>query len=128
MQETLLAIHLKRHTWDDGQPIEPWARAIAHYKLVDALRRRGFRDHLPIDDFTEILADPGTADPNSRIDATDLVSSLDGRQQLIVRGIAVEGKSPREIGDQLGLKEGAVRVALHRALKSLAKTYRREEP
>ena len=29
VQETLLAIHLKRHTWDPGQPLTPWVYAIA---------------------------------------------------------------------------------------------------
>src|SRR5271170_8102189 len=41
VQETLLAIHLKRHTWDAGQPLAPWAYAIARHKIVDSLRRRG---------------------------------------------------------------------------------------
>src|SRR5688572_7699094 len=41
VQETLLALHLKRHTWDERQPLLPWVRAIAHNKLIDSLRRRG---------------------------------------------------------------------------------------
>src|SRR5271156_4582777 len=41
VQETLLAIHLKRHTWDPGQPLAPWVYAIARHKVVDAMRRRG---------------------------------------------------------------------------------------
>ena len=40
VQEALLAVHLKRHTWDHSQPLEPWVRAIAGYKLVEHLRRR----------------------------------------------------------------------------------------
>ena len=43
VQETLLAIHLKRHTWDPEQPLAPWVYAIARHKVVDALRRRGRR-------------------------------------------------------------------------------------
>ena len=58
VQETLLAIHLKRHTWDDRQPLEPWARGIARYKMIDALRRRGFAEHKSIDDFADALAAP----------------------------------------------------------------------
>ena len=41
VQETLLAIHLKRQTWDAGQPLAPWVYAIARHKIVDAMRRRG---------------------------------------------------------------------------------------
>ena len=40
VQDALLAMHLKRDTWDDSQPLEPWLRAIAHHKMVDHLRRR----------------------------------------------------------------------------------------
>ncbi len=41
VQETLLAIHLKRYTWDSNRPIRSWIAAISRNKLVDALRRRG---------------------------------------------------------------------------------------
>jgi len=40
VQETLLAVHLKRHTWATDAPVMPWLYAIARHKLVDALRRR----------------------------------------------------------------------------------------
>ena len=64
VQEALLAMHLKRDTWDETQPIEPWLRAIARYKLVDHLRRRGFHDHLDIDDYADEIA--VTADADAR--------------------------------------------------------------
>src|SRR5258708_17868118 len=51
VQEALLAMHLKRDTWDETQPLEPWLRAIARHKLVDHLRRRGVREPLDIDDY-----------------------------------------------------------------------------
>ena len=64
VQEALLAMHLKRDTWDETQPLEPWVRAIARHKLVDHLRRRGFHDHVDIDDHAGSLlpaADPDLA-------------------------------------------------------------------
>jgi len=122
VQETLLAIHLKRHTWDEGQPLEPWARAIAHYKLVDALRRRGFREHVPIEDYAEVLGEQPTG--SEAIEQRELLDQLSERQRAIVQGISVEGFSAREMGDRLGMTEGAVRIALHRALKMLAATLR----
>ncbi len=53
MQEILLAVHLKRHTWDADAPFAPWLFAIARNKLIDALRRRGRRVFVNIDDFAE---------------------------------------------------------------------------
>ena len=43
VQETLLAVHLKRQTWDESLPFMPWLRAVARNKLLDAVRRRGRR-------------------------------------------------------------------------------------
>src|SRR6202012_80259 len=58
VQETLLAIHLKRHTWDPEQPLAPWVYAIARHKVVDALRRRGRRRSEPIEKFEAVLVGP----------------------------------------------------------------------
>src|SRR5580658_9924466 len=55
VQETLLAIHLKRHTWDPGQKLAPWVHAIARHKIVDTLRRRGTRRFEPLEDFQDFL-------------------------------------------------------------------------
>lgn len=120
VQDTLLAIHLKRHTWDENQALEPWVRAIAHHKLVDSLRRRGFRQHVDINDYSEELSIPADADDDDARECADLLTALTPRQRELVQAISIEGRSAREVGLQLGMSEGAVRVALHRALKAMA--------
>jgi RNA polymerase sigma-70 factor (ECF subfamily) len=55
-----------------------------------------------------------------------MLSSLPKRQRDIVEAISIEGRSARDVGVRLGMSEGAVRVALHRALKALAVAYRGE--
>src|SRR6478672_5535294 len=76
VQETLLAIHLKRQTWDDDKTITPWVTAIARHKVIDSLRRSGRHAELPIDDFLDVLsADPVTESLSSR-DAERLLSVL----------------------------------------------------
>lgn len=124
VQETLLALHLKRHTWDERQPLLPWVRAIAHNKLVDNLRRRGRQQEVPIDDFLPALALDAEPAASAGLDARRMLASLSERQRDIVRAISIEGASAAEVGRRLGLTEGAVRVALHRALKSLASAFR----
>jgi RNA polymerase sigma-70 factor (ECF subfamily) len=126
VQETLLAVHLKRHTWDEAQPLLPWVRAIARNKMIDHLRRRGRQTHLPIDDFSESLAGDGAAAEMNGIDAERVMARLQGRQREIVAAISIEGASARQVAQRLGMTEGAVRVALHRALQSLAKAFRTE--
>lgn len=126
VQETLLAMHLKRDTWDETQPLQPWLRAIARHKLVDHLRRRGFTDHVDIDDHADALAAPATAEEGSAFDARQMLASLPERQRRIVEGISIEGRSARDVGVRMGMSEGAVRVTLHRALRALAVAYRKD--
>lgn len=123
VQETLLAVHLKRHTWEEDKPIGPWLRAIVHHKFVDHLRRRGRKIHVPIDDLSGILPAPEERTDDRR-DAERLIARLGGRQQEIVRAISLGGASIRETALRLGMTEGAVRVALHRGLKGLAALFR----
>ena len=123
VQETLLAVHLKRHTWDECQPLLPWVHAIARNKVIDNLRRRGRGTYLPIDDVSESLADERPAEMN-HVDAENVMGKLKGRDREIVLAISIEGASARQVAQQLGMSEGAVRVALHRALQSLAKAFR----
>src|ERR1700737_5176704 len=62
VQDILLAVHLKRHTWDVSAPFAPWLFAIARNKLIDSLRRRGKRIFVSVDDFAETLPGEPTAE------------------------------------------------------------------
>lgn len=124
VQDVLIAVHLKRQTWDASRPIGPWVAGIARYKIIDAARRRGGRTDLPIDDFAEIL--PAEAQPetvNER-DVTRSLEALPDGQRKVVRAIAIEGASIAVAAKTLNMSEGAVRVALHRGLGALAKRHR----
>lgn len=120
VQETLLALHQKRHTWREDAPVRPWLYAIVRFKVVDAFRARGRRVHVQIDDFAEVLAAEPAADPTERSDAERVISRLDARSARIVRAIGLEGLSVTELSQTLEMTETAVRVALHRGLKKLA--------
>ena len=76
VQETLLAIHLKRHTWDGGLKLAPWVNAIARHKIIDAMRRRGARRSEPIEDFEAALAAPEAEDPHLRSDIERVMLKL----------------------------------------------------
>ena len=120
VQEVLLAVHLKRHTWDSTRPFAPWVHAIARYKLVDALRRRDGNFDLPIDDFSEKLAAEEESPSVSGREAERHLARLPPGQRAVVHAVAVEGVSIAEAAERLNLTAGAVRVALHRGLASLA--------
>ncbi len=122
VQETLLAIHLKRHTWVESEAVTPWVTAIARHKLIDSLRRRDRYAESPIDNYIDALpAETATEGLSSR-DATRLLSILSRRQREVVYAISIEGMSTREAAARFRISEGAVRVALHRGLAALAAT------
>lgn len=124
VQEVLLAIHLKRATWDPKRPIGPWIATITRNKFIDALRRRGRRVAVPIDDVLETLAIEEKDDGLSSREIDHFLSRLKPQQREIVQSISIDGQSVRETANRLDMSEGAVRVALHRSLKMLAALYR----
>jgi RNA polymerase sigma-70 factor, ECF subfamily len=119
VQDVLLAIHLKRHTWDPALPLAPWLGAVTRHKTIDAFRRHGGRVTVSIEDFTEVMAEPAAAEPDLG-DAERMLATLPEKQRRIVRAMTMDERSAAEIGQELGMTEGAIRVALHRALKTLA--------
>ena len=126
VQETLLAIHLKRQSWDEAAPFGPWLRAIARHKMIDTLRRRGRRIDLPIDDFAEVLAG-GESEPSMLVSDVDRhLECLPAGQRKVVRAVAVDGASTGEAAARLSMTNGAVRVALHRGLAALAAKFNGE--
>jgi RNA polymerase sigma-70 factor (ECF subfamily) len=125
-QETLLAIHLKRQTWDNERPIIPWIRAIARNKAMDYLRRRGHRNFVPIEDVAGMLPAPYDERAILERDAERLLSALGGRQRAVVSAIAIEGLSIDAVAARERMSNVAVRVTLHRGLKALAVLFRKE--
>lgn len=126
VQEVLLAVHLKRGTWDATRPIGPWLSTIVRNKMIDSLRRRGRHVSVPIEDVIATLEAEEQTDNLDRMDAETLLAKLKDPQRDIVRSISLQGAGVRETAERLKMSEVAVRVSLHRALKALAALYRSE--
>jgi RNA polymerase sigma-70 factor (ECF subfamily) len=119
VQDILLAVHLKRHTWDVNAPFAPWLFTIARNKLIDALRRRGKRIFVNVDELAETLPAEVTEETASSSEVAAQLSSLPVRQREVLQSIAVESASIKETAARFSMSEGAVRVALHRGLANL---------
>ena len=122
VQETLLAVHNQRHTYDAGQPLTAWVHAIARYKLIDLLRRRAGCDALndPLDDELAIFAESATEAADARRDLGKLLECLpDGQRRPIIH-MKLQGLSVVEVARLTGMSESAVKVGVHRGLKALA--------
>lgn len=123
VQEVLLAIHLKRGTWDPARPLGPWMAALVRNKLIDSLRRRGRHVSVPLEDVIAVLESEERLDAGDRMDVEHILGRLKDPQRTIVRSISIEGSSVRETAERLKMTEVAVRVSLHRALKALSALY-----
>ena len=127
VQDTLLAIHLKRQTWDQDRPIGPWIAAIARNKFIDLMRRRGRAVQVPIEDVAAGLVAEEAAAPLETYEVGRMLENLNDKQRSVVRALAIDGASVRQTAERLNMTEGAIRVTLHRAVKALAGIYRERD-
>lgn len=118
LQETLLAVHLKRDTYDRALPFTPWAYAIARYKLVDRFRRN-HAPHVPLEDAGDLLAVENTEESTMRGDVTRLLERLPTRQRKLMEDVKLKGLSVKEAARRRGVTAVSARVMLHRSLKRL---------
>ena len=124
VQEILIGLHTKRHTWDEGRLFLPWLYAIARYKLADAgrrLRREAhYRRDVTPDQWETLFEAPVEDLDRALVDLDRHVNGLPVGQREVVRALAIDGTSVRATAEKLRTSEGAVRVTLHRALQRLA--------
>ena len=127
VQETLIAVHNQRHTYDPGQPLSAWVHAIAKYKYVDLLRRRAGRDALndPLDDDVDAFAASDHEAADAKRDLRKLLATLPDRHRRPIECVKIEGLSVAEAALRTGMSESAVKVGIHRGLKALAALIRR---
>lgn len=129
VQETLIAVHNQRHTYEPAQPLTAWIHAIARYKLVDMLRRRANHDALtdPLDDDLDVLARSDTEAADAQRDVARLLEQLPDRHRLPIQYVKLNGLSVAEAAHATGMSESAVKVGVHRGLRALAALIRGEK-
>lgn len=119
VQETLMALHARRATYDPERPFTAWFWAVARHKLVDHFRRNGRRATVPLEAAGEVPAPEAQADGDARLDAERMLGELPERTRALVRGVKLEGRPVAEVAREAGMSEVAARVAMHRGLKAL---------
>ncbi len=127
VQEAVLAIHLKRFTYDRAQPFTPWVYAVARYKMIDYLRRSGRRTHIPLDDAGDLFAEESAEEGAVRRDLNTLLSRLPDHQRRLIEDVKITGFTIEEAAAQRGVTAVSLRVMLHRSLKWLGEQVRDED-
>lgn len=128
VQETLVALHTRRDSYDPAYPLTAWLYAIARYRLIDYLRRAKKRAHASLDGH-----DPGAPDPDyeasdAKRDVAALLGKLPEKQRTAIQLVKLEEKSVREAADLTGLSESDIKISIHRGLKTLMRLMAQEQP
>jgi RNA polymerase sigma factor (sigma-70 family) len=116
-QETLIAVHRARHTYDPARPIEPWVFAIARNVVADYLRRRRrSQREILTDAIPEQLVEP---ERDLRAQFQHALAALPGAQREALVMLKVHGLTVTEAAARVGTTPGALKVRAHRAYVAL---------
>lgn len=114
VQESLIALHQKRHTLDPGRPVGPWMNAIAKYKLIDHWRKKGRSPMVNVE------ADlPVAPDEFAGMDIAALLGQLPEPQAQAIRLTHIEGLTGQEASDRIGIGHSALKLRVHRGMAKL---------
>jgi RNA polymerase sigma factor (sigma-70 family) len=127
VQETLITVHRARQTYDPNRSFAAWLRTIAQRRAIDSLRRHGRHDvreiHAPLayENYPDTDDEPPEGgDQSDRIGLLGpALAALPAKQREAVQHIALSGLSVSEAATATGRTIGALKVNLHRALKTL---------
>lgn len=120
VQETLVALHTRRDSYDPNYPLTAWMFAIARYRLIDFLRRAKHRNHAALDDGMDVgEIDPEYAASDAKRDLNTLLAQLPAKQQAAIRLVKLEEKSVKEAAEETGFSESDIKISIHRGMKAL---------
>jgi RNA polymerase sigma-70 factor (ECF subfamily) len=121
VQETLMAIHARRASFDRTQLFTPWVYAMARYKLVDHLRRSRVRASVSVDDCEGLFATDETEQAAASRDVDRLLSRLPRAMSDAIRLTRLEGHTIDAAAERTGKSSAATKVSIHRGLLRLSK-------
>lgn len=116
-------MHRARHTYRPGSPVKPWFYAIGRHTAIDALRKKGRRREIEgMDEFIATTVS-GPREDHDRgdddVDLEGLVEKLPPKQKEALLLTKVSDLSIRDAATAMGTSESAVKVNVHRAVKTL---------
>jgi RNA polymerase sigma-70 factor, ECF subfamily len=119
----LLAIHQKRHTYRTDLPILPWIYTIARYRLIDSVRAAR---RVPIsipweEELTPTGGDDEPQDGLEKLEVERALGSLSPKQREALILSKVEGLPLADVAAKMKMSLSAVKVTIHRAMKTLKK-------
>lgn len=125
VQEVLLSVHVSRATYDPSRPFLPWLMAIARNRMIDGVRRSARRsaNEVAVGRPLETFCDPDTNNPTTTYKDPEAlrhaIHLLPEGQRRAVELLKLHELSLKEAAETSGMSIGALKVAMHRAMKML---------
>ncbi|MEO0443545.1 MAG: sigma-70 family RNA polymerase sigma factor [Pseudomonadota bacterium] len=121
VQESLIAIHKARNTYEPKRLFRPWLFAIVRHKSIDVLRKKqrqytGSDQQTLAQDNSDSITDSFDSQIDADLHCGQLLASLSDKHREAIVLTKLEGLSMREAADQLNISESAMKVRVHRAL------------
>lgn len=131
VQETLIAIHQARHTYDQQRPFRPWLFAIVRHKVIDILRKQQTRQKVTERYQGEQQTLSQTKQHNEAehdIFKGRLLELLSDQHREVLVLTKFIGFSVAETAEKLGISQSLVKVRVHRAIHKLKQTMETDSP
>ncbi len=125
VQDILMSVHAARATYDPARPFKPWLMTIMHNRMVDQARRNSRRaaNEVSVDEYPADLADADAgATPDRYGDPEELrraIKVLPKGQRSAVELLKLREMSLKEASQATGMSISALKVSVHRAIKTL---------
>lgn len=117
LQEVLITLHEKKHTYREDRALLPWLYAIVRHRYIDYYRsRKRAPAQTSLEEVGDILS---TSEQPPRHDMEEIMTLLTPKQKEMLYLIKVEGQSYKEAAGTLSMSVSAVKVGVHRLVKSL---------
>jgi RNA polymerase sigma-70 factor (ECF subfamily) len=132
VQDVLLTVHAVRHAYDPGRPFGPWLVAIANRRIIDRLRRETrarFREIELTEEHETFSTAPANIPSGFEHSADEAalhaaIETHPAEQRHAIRMLKIKEMSLKEAAAASGRSIAALKVATHRAMKSLRKMLR----
>jgi RNA polymerase sigma factor (sigma-70 family) len=127
VQDVLLSVHTVRATYDPSRPFVPWLLAIVRNRLADGGRRYGRTSRREVSSEDVTFAEPeANIDVEGLADAATVrgaVRALPEGQRQAIELLKLEELSLKEAAEITGTSVAALKVATHRAIATLRRTF-----
>jgi len=125
LQEILITLHEKKHTYQEDRSLLPWLHAIVRHRFIDHYRsQKRNRETRSLEEMGDIFA---LSDEPVVYNMEEIMSLLTPKQKEMLLLLKVEGHSYEEAAKSLSMSVSAVKVSMHRLIKTLKGKVTHEE-